>query len=558
MVSSVASERLEAADTPTVAPPGGSPRPGSPSDRRWTLGLPALTLVVGLLVTLALALVSHSQYTSNESRLLRLRVNDAGAILTTALPALQSNLASAAELAEATSGNVGKFDRFVAPSLAGATPQFRSISLWQIHRLGNGPLTVVGTAPRLAASAAKASAFLSRTAANGRLGVIGLLTAPEPRLGYAYAAGRYIVYAETKLQAARQARIQKRSAFAGLNDALYLGRAVRPQELLTTNVAHLPLPGPTASITVPFGDNALTLMMSSRGTLAGSLPKDLPWSIAVLGVLLTGAATMMTLRLTHRRRAAEELARRLEVSATENRRLYAEQRTIAQTLQHALLPDALPQGPHLEASARYEAGELGVDVGGDWYDVIELDERRLLLVVGDVSGRGLRAATTMASLRYAIRAYAAEGDAPPAILTKVSRLVSVADTGQLATILCVLVDTEQRTISVSSAGHLPPLFIGDDGARYLEGDLGLPIGVESGAIYDARRFALPETGTIVAFTDGLVERRGESIDDGLERARIVAAGDEAELRELLERLVAAVPGGRGEDDIAIVGVRWNT
>jgi serine phosphatase RsbU (regulator of sigma subunit) len=305
----------------------------------------------------------------------------------------------------------------------------------------------------------------------------------------------------------------------------------------------------------------LTLVMSSRGTLAGSLPKNLPWIIAILGTVLTAAATLMTLRLTQRRRAAEELAQRLEVTATENRRLYAEQRTIAQTLQHALLPDALPQGPHLEASARYEAGELGVDVGGDWYDVIELDEQRLLLVVGDVSGRGLRAATTMASLRYAIRAYAAEGDLPPAILTKVSRLVSVAVTGQLATILCVLVDTEERTISVTSAGHLPPMLIDGGAGRYLEGAVGIPIGVESGAVYEARLVPLPETGTIVAFTDGLVERRGESIDEGLERVRTGVAGDEAELPELpelLERLLASVPDGRGEDDIAIVGVRWRT
>src|SRR6185437_12643526 len=143
----------------------------------------------------------------------------------------------------------------------------------------------------------------------------------------------------------------------------------------------------------------------SRVPLAGTLPKDLPWIIAVLGSLLTIAATLMTLRLTQRRRGAEELAGRLEVTANENERLYAEQRGIAQTLQHALLPDRLPELPGIQASARYEAGEEGVEIGGDWYDVIDLDGRRLLLVVGDVSGHGLRAATTMAALRYAIRAY---------------------------------------------------------------------------------------------------------------------------------------------------------
>ena len=153
--------------------------------------------------------------------------------------------------------------------------------------------------------------------------------------------------------------------------------------------------------------------MSSRVSLAGSLPRDLPWLIGIIGVLLSVAAALLTLRLTQRRRSAEELAGRLEVTASENRRLYAEQRTIAQTLQHAMLPEVLPQIPGMLASARYEAGEQGVDIGGDWYDVIDLDDGRLLLVVGDVSGRGLRAASTMAALRYAIRAYAAESDARP-------------------------------------------------------------------------------------------------------------------------------------------------
>ncbi len=88
--------------------------------------------------------------------------------------------------------------------------------------------------------------------------------------------------------------------------------------------------------------------------------------------------------------------------------------------------------------------ERGVDIGGDWYDVIVLDDRRVLLVVGDVSGHGLRAAATMATLRYSIRAYAVEGDAPAEILAKLSRLVNITTTGQLATVLCVSVDVGAR------------------------------------------------------------------------------------------------------------------
>ena len=154
--------------------------------------------------------------------------------------------------------------------------------------------------------------------------------------------------------------------------------------------------------------------------------------------------------------------------ADENRRLYSEQRSIAQTLQHALLPERLPKIRGVETSARYEAGVEGVDIGGDWYDLIALDDHRLLLVVGDVSGRGVRAAATMASLRYAIHAYAAQNDPPATILTKLSKLVNVGATGQLATILCALIDVEAHELTVTSAGHLPPLLISDGTGTFIQ------------------------------------------------------------------------------------------
>jgi serine phosphatase RsbU (regulator of sigma subunit) len=266
----------------------------------------------------------------------------------------------------------------------------------------------------------------------------------------------------------------------------------------------------------------------------------------------------MTWRLTQRRRGAEELAGRLEITANENERLYAEQRGIAQTLQHALLPDRLPEIPGIQASARYEAGEEGVDIGGDWYDVIDLDGRRLLLVVGDVSGRGLKAATTMAALRYAIRAYAAQSDGPAEILTKISRLVNVAESGQLATVLCASVDMQERQLTVTSAGHLPPLMLSNGSGRYLDTAVGLPIGVEAGTVYRSTTVTVPPQATVVAFTDGLVERRGESIDEGLERLRVAATGHHVALPELLGTLVSEMADGRSEDDIAIVGVRWKS
>ncbi|MGZ4243711.1 MAG: PP2C family protein-serine/threonine phosphatase [Solirubrobacteraceae bacterium] len=561
---------VESVQRPPVTSRGGEaaqPVDATTVARPRSLGvywLPAITLIIGLIVTGALVVVSHSQYVSNEKRVLKLRVRDAGALVVGALPGVQTPLASAAELADATHGNVAKFKAFAAPYVgsAGSAHQYVSLSLWRISSLASGPVAVQGAAPVLAAQPGTASAFLAAAARSPKLSGIGLLRVPAPRLGYAYAnpdaSGGYVVYGESALPASRRSRLQDTSAFAGLDYALYLGHKQAPSQLLVTNVGHFPLPSPSAADTVDFGNSAFTLAMSSRAPLTGSLPRDLPWIIAVLGVLLSLAAATLTLRLTQRRRAAEGLAQRLEVTASENERLYDEQRDIAQTLQHALLPDILPRISGIETSARYEAGEQGVEVGGDWYDVIALDASRLLLVVGDVSGRGLRAATTMASLRYAIRAYAAQSDDPAEILTKISRLVDVAESGQLATVLCAIVDTESRELTVTSAGHLPPLLLSDGEGRFLDSDVGLPIGVEEDAEYRSTTVTVPPGATVLAFTDGLVETRGESLDAGLERLRAAATRHHVGLPELLGMLVNELVNGRSEDDIAIVGVRWTS
>jgi serine phosphatase RsbU (regulator of sigma subunit) len=555
---SAAGPEPEAARDPLDAEPTQPARRNRSLGARWLYLVPAATLVIGLAVTATFALVSHSQYVKNEKRLIKLRVRDAAALVAESLPSTETPLALSAELIDATNGNVQSFKRFVVPYIGTATGHFPSLSLW---RLGTPhPLAVEGAAPELAMSGGQASALFSAAARDHELSVAGLLNSPTPRLGYALATqthgSEYVIYGEKPLPLNRHSRLQSSSQFAGLLYALYLGPGTHQQNLLVTNVAHPPPSGRSDAETVPFGNTSLTLAMSSRTPLGGTLPQHLPVIILVVGTLLSLFAAGGTLLLIQRRREAEQLADQLEITAMENRRLYAEQRTIAQTLQHALLPDRLPQIPGVQASARYEAGEHGVDIGGDWYDVIELANQRLLLVVGDVSGRGLRAATTMAALRYAIHAYAAE-DAPPAeILSKLTRLLRVTETGQLATILCTTVDIGRGEISVTSAGHLPPLLISNGDTHYVEGEIGLPIGVEVGGSYTSTTFSVPSAGTLVAYTDGLVEQRGENLDEGLARLRDAAVGQHSELPELLSMLVTKLRGGTSEDDIAIVGVRW--
>ena len=541
--------------------PDESPGAGVRPREGWPYWPAALVGVVGLVATGVLVWISASTYTNNENRLLSLRVRDAGALITTALTSVQTPLASAAALADATDGDVAKFRSFIAPSVG---PQgrgtFVSVSLW---RLGGGPgrpLAVVGAAPVLATAPARAASFFARAARGGRLSVIGLLASPSPRLGYAFTSpgltGRYVAYAESALPADRRSRFQSTSAFADLDYALYLGRSQTNGNLLVTDLTTLPIRSRRASTTIPFGDNVLTFVITPRKPLGGTFARDLPWLVAIVGLLLSLGAAALTARLIDRRTQAEQLARSLERIAEENRRLYAEQRTIARTLQHALLPERLPKIQGIETSARYETGVKGVDVGGDWYDLIAMDDRRLLLVVGDVSGRGVRAAATMASLRFAIQAYAAQNDPPDAILTKLSKLVNVGRSGQIATILCTLVDVEARRLTVTSAGHLPPLLISDGRGTFVQTQVGVPIGVRADTRYTSTSIDTPRAATLLAFTDGLVERRGESIDAGLARLERAASANHVALDELLGRLIDDLRYDGGEDDTAIAALRW--
>ena len=526
---------------------------------RWPFWLPVGVLLVGLILTGVLVWISASTYSRNEQRLLNFHAGDAAALIASGLPSIQTPLASAAALADATNGDVAKFEQFIGPSV---NKRFVSVSLWRLGPNQSGPLAYVGTPPVLAASPSRAEAFFAGEARHSELGVIGLLQSPHPRLGFAFTSpgltGRYVAYGENPLPANRQSKYQSTSAFGELNYALYLGAGQRRQDLLVTDITdlrNLPLKGQTASISIPFGSSTFTFVVNARHPLIGSFPQHLPWLIAISGVLLSIGAALLTLRLVQRRTHAEHLAHSLERIAEENRTLYSEQRTIAQTLQQALLPETLPKIQGLETSARYEAGVEGVDIGGDWYDLIALDDRRLLLVVGDVSGRGVRAAATMASLRYAIHAYAAQNDPPATILTKLSKLVNVGTTGQLATILCALVDVEAHELTVTSAGHLPPLLISDGKGTFIEGAVGMPIGVNTGATYTSTAVSTPRSATLLAFTDGLVERRGESIDTGLQRLQHAAIANHTDLDQLLSRLLEELRHD-GDDDTAIAGLRW--
>jgi serine phosphatase RsbU (regulator of sigma subunit)/anti-sigma regulatory factor (Ser/Thr protein kinase) len=233
------------------------------------------------------------------------------------------------------------------------------------------------------------------------------------------------------------------------------------------------------------------------------------------------------------------------------------EQTIAETLQRSVLPVSLPRVEGIQLAARYLPGTAELDVGGDWFDALSLPDGRLGLVVGDVVGKGVAAAATMAQLRNAMRAFSLDRMKPSSTIARLNRLAEAVVETAFATIVYVVVDPEARVARVTAAGHPPPLVLRPDGtATLVEGGRGLPLGAGPDTTYNHAVVDLPVGTVLLLYTDGLIERRGRPIDEGLEELRRAAADGPSEPEELVEHILERLVGEaeRG-DDIALLAVR---
>jgi serine phosphatase RsbU (regulator of sigma subunit) len=264
---------------------------------------------------------------------------------------------------------------------------------------------------------------------------------------------------------------------------------------------------------------------------------------------------------------AQALADQVAVALT-NANDFRRQQEVAATLQRTLLPPALPRIPGLAATAVYRPATIGINVGGDWYDLLPLGDGRVALVVGDVGGHGLEAATTMGQLRTAVRAYALEGHPPARVLELVDAFLQDADDQGYATCLYLVLDPRTGAVEWCNAGHPGPLLVAavepapPDHERLQThlaeagrvAALGVPL--PAGARSDVGSAVLPPGSRMLLFTDGLVERRGEALDEGL--ARLAADAVRSTVRPLelwCEDVVAAQLRGREvDDDVAVLAV----
>jgi putative methionine-R-sulfoxide reductase with GAF domain len=226
----------------------------------------------------------------------------------------------------------------------------------------------------------------------------------------------------------------------------------------------------------------------------------------------------------------------------------------ALALQRSLLPTTLPRVRGVDLAARYVPGHA-FGIGGDWYDVFTLPSGWLGVVIGDVSGHGLASAVVMGRIRSALRAYALVTDDPAEALTLLDRKVRHFEAGSMTTAIYALISPDRSTAHISTAGHLPPvLAVPGEGPRVVQLPADPPLGVDfSGRPRHTTTVALPPGAVLVFYTDGLVERRGELIDQGIDRLAGVIGPAPAE--QLCEKIMAAVGQDDPTDVVALLVVR---
>jgi GAF domain-containing protein len=251
---------------------------------------------------------------------------------------------------------------------------------------------------------------------------------------------------------------------------------------------------------------------------------------------------------------AEDLARRAAV-AIDNSQLHTETLQVALQLQHAVQPETFPSTDDWQVAVHYRPAGRS-DVGGDFFDAVPLEDGRMVVLVGDVMGRGISAAASMAQVRSAVRAYLADDPGPEAVIARLDAMFARLDLPPLVTLFYGVIDPHAQELHAVSAGHLPPVIVHADGSvETIDLAKWPPLGVG--------RFArgisvvpVAAGDTLLAFTDGLVERRGEDIDDGLQRLRdhagqLAQGFDDVTLARVADRLREA----GHDDDVTLLAVR---
>jgi serine phosphatase RsbU (regulator of sigma subunit)/DNA-binding response OmpR family regulator len=238
--------------------------------------------------------------------------------------------------------------------------------------------------------------------------------------------------------------------------------------------------------------------------------------------------------------------------AVEALRSYDEERRTALTLQQSMLPSRLPSVPGVQLAVRYQPASEHASVGGDFYELLLLDGR-LVAAIGDVAGHSLRAATIMAEVRHALRAYLVEDASPGPTMERLNRMLLRLLPEEIATMCLLSMDPATGEVRLTNAGHPPPLLVRDGRVELVEGRVAL-LGVPTPHDEEIR-LTLGMGEALILVTDGLIEVRGHTFNEGLDTLRRAVGEVEADLEQFCDRLLGALGAPSRDDDVALLVIR---
>ena len=511
-----------------------------------------LTVLVALGLTAAAVWFTFLGVRDQSRRLLKERTAEISLVLTQAIDAIPTSLQQLGAVLDATNGDVEAF-KTAAQQEADASPTPIDLAWLRPNSAGGYEVVAAAGAGEIQTGQVVSDARVPTLNASMKTPLV----VPTPVIGkdrvLGFAMGSpsapvgTVLYRQSTLgPAVTPPRAAGTAPFSELDVALYSTTHAERSAILTATTRNLPLKGETRSDLLIVGSTKWLLTVKARSPLVGRLTANAPWVVLGVGLLGTILIGLVVETVARRRDAALEL--------------YEVEHHVAESMQRALLP-RLPQIPGLELAARYLASGAGQQVGGDWFDAFPLASGRCGIVVGDVIGHDVAAASAMAQIRALLRGFAVDTSSPAEVLTRLDRVIDELHLTQLVTVFYGVLDAPaadgSRVLHYSNAGHVPPVLRLPDGTvDALAGGASVVIGAPVSADYVESEAHLPVGSTLTLFTDGLVEVPGGSLTDGLNRvSETVSRLGEHPAETLCDDLLTDVSIRSLRDDVALLVVR---
>lgn len=515
-------------------------------------------MIVGLALFMGLAAACRVLFDQTEDRLLQQRTSEAGAALQISVDQVRAPLDAAAKLAEATDGDPAVFAKIIQPYIGtGPGKLYTSTALYRVG--STAPLAEVGAPVALPVDGSDGVQVMLDTATIKPFVVVDLLDLEPRRLGYAVGDvvknPRFVAYGERTLSVDPNVRRRTDQPFAQLDYAIYIGDQPSSDHLLGASVQNLPIRGRTADAAVPFGNSQLLLVMTPIDHLSGDLFANLWWIVAAGGALVAVGFAELTRRLLQRRDTALGLA-------SDNARLYDEQRHIAETLQLGLLPQHLDAPVGVAVAARYwPAGSANL-IGGDFYDMFAVADDRWAIAIGDVCGKGIEAAALTGLARHTLRAAARNSSSPTEVLQAVHHALREHRPATFCTacfaFMSPLVGGGYR-LELSLGGHPQPLLRHADGRIEPVGNLGMLLGMIEPTLSSTVVDVVPGD-TLVMYTDGLTDAPAEKAVSVDELSSLLHRQGDQPIEQLADAIRVLKRGRRphgSDDDTALLILRFD-